>query len=207
MRCPTLTIKNFYLWDNGRWPFPLTSSQLFHFVVSENVILIVAFQVKLPACLVPRLTVCLTVWLSSVPTALRVNGPTNGLGVDGRPPLLSPSQVSLAAQSQGYRTAELIDSPGKRLWKLKKCCFFIHLIFLCHSGFFSGAYVLFSGSFTMTSGPPKKRHRSWHPNSLVPVPPTAVPVPAIRPIVCSPGQSLTYFLHNMSSCSSAGLCC
>lgn len=129
MRCPTLTIKNFYLWDNGRRPFPLTSSQLFHFVVSENVILIVAFQLKLPACLVPRLTVCLTVWLSSVPTALRVNGPTNGLGVDGRPPLLSPSQVSLGAQSQGYRTAELIDSPGKRLWKLKKCCFFIHLIF------------------------------------------------------------------------------
>lgn len=41
----------------------------------------------------------------------------------------------------------------------------------------------------MNSGPPKKRHRSWHPNSLVPVPPTAVPVPAIRPIVCSPGQS------------------
>uniref|UniRef100_H3CSS3 GREB1 like retinoic acid receptor coactivator n=1 Tax=Tetraodon nigroviridis TaxID=99883 RepID=H3CSS3_TETNG len=45
------------------------------------------------------------------------------------------------------------------------------------------------GSFTMTSGPPKKRHRSWHPSSLVPVPPTAVPVPAIRPIVCSPVSS------------------
>ncbi|XP_041805365.1 GREB1-like protein isoform X3 [Chelmon rostratus] len=43
----------------------------------------------------------------------------------------------------------------------------------------------------MNSGPPKKRHRSWHPNSLVPVPPpTAVPVPAIRPIVCSPGSAL-----------------
>lgn len=48
-----------------------------------------------------------------VPTALRVNGPTNGLGVDGRPPLLSPSQVSLVPQSQGYRTADLGDSPGK----------------------------------------------------------------------------------------------
>lgn len=41
----------------------------------------------------------------------------------------------------------------------------------------------------MNSGPPKKRHRSWHPSSVVPVPPTAVPVPAIRPIVCPPGQS------------------
>ncbi|XP_036941082.1 GREB1-like protein isoform X3 [Acanthopagrus latus] len=95
--------------------------------------------------------------LPIVPTALRVNGPTNGLGVDGRPPLLSPSQVSLGPQGQGYRTADLGDSPV---------------------------------SSAMNSGPPKKRHRSWHPNSLVPVPPTAVPVPAIRPIVCSPGSVL-----------------
>ncbi|XP_056912701.1 GREB1-like protein isoform X2 [Takifugu flavidus] len=95
--------------------------------------------------------------LPLVPTALRVNGPTNGLGVDGRPPLLSPSQVSLAVQSPAYRAAELGDSPV---------------------------------SFTMNSGPPKKRHRSWHPNSMVPVPPTAVPVPPIRPIVCSPGAVL-----------------
>ncbi|KAM3604656.1 uncharacterized protein V6R79_014421 [Siganus canaliculatus] len=93
--------------------------------------------------------------LPIVPTALRVNGPSNGLGVDGRPPLLSPSQISLGPQSQGYRTTDLGDSPV---------------------------------SSAMNSGPPKKRHRSWHPsNSLVPVPPTAVPVPAIRPIVCSPG--------------------
>uniref|UniRef100_A0A8C7TJ17 GREB1-like protein n=1 Tax=Oncorhynchus mykiss TaxID=8022 RepID=A0A8C7TJ17_ONCMY len=42
-------------------------------------------------------------------------------------------------------------------------------------------------SSAMISGPPKKRHRGWHPNPLVPVPPTAVPVSAIRPIVCSPG--------------------
>ncbi|XP_053185688.1 GREB1-like protein isoform X1 [Scomber japonicus] len=95
--------------------------------------------------------------LPIVPTALRVNGPTNGLGVDGRPPLLSPSQVSLGPQGQGYRAADLGDSPV---------------------------------SSAMNSGPPKKRHRSWHPNSLVPVPPTAVPVPAIRPIVCSPGSVL-----------------
>lgn len=54
-------------------------------------------------------------FVCSVPTALRVNGPTNGLGVDGRPPLLSPSQVSLGPQGQGYRTADLGDSPGKSL--------------------------------------------------------------------------------------------
>ncbi|XP_039875197.1 GREB1-like protein isoform X5 [Simochromis diagramma] len=95
--------------------------------------------------------------LPIVPTALRVNVPTNSLAVDGRPPLLSPSQMSLGPQGQGYRTADLGDSP-----------------------------VLSA----MNSGPPKKRHRSWHPSSLVPVPPTAVPVPAIRPIVCSPGPVL-----------------
>ncbi|XP_029380299.1 GREB1-like protein isoform X2 [Echeneis naucrates] len=95
--------------------------------------------------------------LPIVPTALRVSLPSNGLGVDGRPPLLSPSQVSLGPQGQGYRTADLGDSPV---------------------------------SSAMTSGPPKKRHRSWHPSSVVPVPPTAVPVPAIRPIICSPGSVL-----------------
>nr|XP_020447080.1 GREB1-like protein isoform X2 [Monopterus albus] len=95
--------------------------------------------------------------LPIVPTALRVNGPANGLGADGRPPLLSPSQVSLGPQGQGYRTADLGDSPI---------------------------------SSAIHSGPPKKRHRSWHPSALLPVPPTAVPVPAIRPIVCSPGSVL-----------------
>uniref|UniRef100_A0AAZ3RRZ4 GREB1-like protein n=1 Tax=Oncorhynchus tshawytscha TaxID=74940 RepID=A0AAZ3RRZ4_ONCTS len=83
---------------------------------------------------------------------LRVNGPTNGLGPDGQPPLLSPSPVSLGPQGQGYRTSDLGDNPV---------------------------------SSAMISGPPKKRHRGWHPNPLVPVPPTAVPVSAIRPIVCS----------------------
>uniref|UniRef100_A0A669FAY7 GREB1 like retinoic acid receptor coactivator n=1 Tax=Oreochromis niloticus TaxID=8128 RepID=A0A669FAY7_ORENI len=101
-----------------------------------------------------KLLMCVCV---SVPTALRVNVPTNSLAVDGRPPLLSPSQVSLGPQGQAYRTADLGDSPV---------------------------------SSAMNSGPPKKRHRSWHPSSLVPVPPTAVPVPAIRPIVCSPGPVL-----------------
>ncbi|KAM4728331.1 GREB1-like protein isoform 2-T3 [Anableps anableps] len=95
--------------------------------------------------------------LPIVPTALRVNGPTNGLGVDVHTSLLSPSQVSLVPQAQGYRTPDLGDSPV---------------------------------SSPMNSGPPKKRHRSWHPSALVPVPPTAVPVPAIRPIVNSPGSVL-----------------
>ncbi|CAB1317321.1 unnamed protein product, partial [Coregonus sp. 'balchen'] len=95
--------------------------------------------------------------LPIVPTALRVNGPPNGLGADSHPPLLSPSQVSLGPQGQGYRTSDLGDNPV---------------------------------SSAMISGPPKKRHRGWHPNPLVPVPPTAVPVPAIRPIVCSPGSVL-----------------
>uniref|UniRef100_A0A3P8Z7U5 GREB1 like retinoic acid receptor coactivator n=1 Tax=Esox lucius TaxID=8010 RepID=A0A3P8Z7U5_ESOLU len=51
--------------------------------------------------------------------------------------------------------------------------------------------VLKDFSSAMTSGPPKKRHRGWHPSSTVPVPPTAVPVPAIRPIVCPTGPVLT----------------
>ncbi|XP_029581156.1 GREB1-like protein [Salmo trutta] len=95
--------------------------------------------------------------LPIVPMALRVNGPTNGLGPDGHPPLLSPSQVSLGPQGQGYRASDLGGNPV---------------------------------SSAMISGPPKKRHRGWHPNPLVPVPPTAIPVPAIRPIVCSPGAVL-----------------
>ncbi|KAK7945463.1 hypothetical protein WMY93_001191 [Mugilogobius chulae] len=102
--------------------------------------------------------------LPIVPTALRVNPPTNGL-VDPHPPLLSPSPVSLRAQGQVYRTADLGDSPV---------------------------------SSAMNSGPPKKRHRSWHPShptTMVPIPPTAVPVPAIRPIVCSPGAVMTVSVH------------
>ncbi|CAL8345117.1 unnamed protein product [Merluccius merluccius] len=119
--------------------------------------------------------------LPIVPTALRVNGPTNGLGVDSRPPLLSPSHTSLVPPllspshtslvppllspshaslvppNQAFRSADLGDSPS---------------------------------SSTMNCGPPKKRHRSWHPGALVPIPPTAVPVPAIRPIVCPPGSVL-----------------
>uniref|UniRef100_A0A673ZK92 GREB1 like retinoic acid receptor coactivator n=1 Tax=Salmo trutta TaxID=8032 RepID=A0A673ZK92_SALTR len=58
-------------------------------------------------------------------------------------------------------------------------------LFIC-----SSCVVFCPVSSAMTSGPPKKRHRGWHPNPLVPVPPTAVPVPAIQPIVYSPGSVL-----------------
>uniref|UniRef100_A0A8D3B7Z1 GREB1-like protein n=1 Tax=Scophthalmus maximus TaxID=52904 RepID=A0A8D3B7Z1_SCOMX len=109
---------------------------------------------------------CVCMCVFPVPTALRVNGPTNGLGVDGRPPLLSPSQVSLGPQAQGYRPADLGDSPI---------------------------------SSAMNSGPPKKRHRSWHPNTLVPVPPTAVPVPAIRPIASATNPHAKLNLSNRSA--------
>uniref|UniRef100_A0A3P8W2V9 GREB1 like retinoic acid receptor coactivator n=1 Tax=Cynoglossus semilaevis TaxID=244447 RepID=A0A3P8W2V9_CYNSE len=115
---------------------------------------------KTSGSLIVKLHVC----LFAVPTALRVNGPTNGLGVDGRPPLLSPSQVSIGPQSRGYRSSDLGDS---------------------------------TLSSVMNSGPPKKRHRSWHPNSAIPVPPTAVPVPAIRPIVCTPGRLLNSLKHSV----------
>ncbi|XP_065124131.1 GREB1-like protein [Paramisgurnus dabryanus] len=96
--------------------------------------------------------------LPIVPTALRVNGLTNGLSLDGRSNLLSPPHTNpLGTPSHGYRTTEPGDSPA---------------------------------SSAMTSGPPKKRHRSWHPTTLVPVPATAVPVPAIRPLTCSSGSLL-----------------
>ncbi|KAL2097317.1 hypothetical protein ACEWY4_006524 [Coilia grayii] len=96
--------------------------------------------------------------LPIVPTALRVNGLTNGLGAEGRPVQLSPTQLTpLGMPPQAYRPVDTGDSPV---------------------------------SSAMTSGPPKKRHRSWHPSSVVPVPSTAVPVPAIRPITCGPGSLL-----------------
>ncbi|XP_062385890.1 GREB1-like protein isoform X1 [Sardina pilchardus] len=97
--------------------------------------------------------------LPIVPTALRVNGLTNGLSAEGRPVQLSPTQLTpLALPPHTYRPAEPGDSPV---------------------------------STAMSSGPPKKRHRSWHPSStVVPVPSTAMPVPAIRPLACTPGALL-----------------
>ncbi|XP_042559718.1 GREB1-like protein isoform X2 [Clupea harengus] len=96
--------------------------------------------------------------LPIVPTALRVNGLTNGLGVEARPVQLSPTHLPpLGIPPLTYRPVEPGDSPA---------------------------------SSAMSSGPPKKRHRSWHPASVVPVPSTAVPVPAIRPLACGPGSVL-----------------
>ncbi|XP_028831473.1 GREB1-like protein isoform X2 [Denticeps clupeoides] len=105
--------------------------------------------------------------LPIVPTALRVNGLTNAQGVEGRPALLSPTQVThLGTPTHNYRPTE-------------------------------------PASTAMSSGPPKKRHRSWHPTSLVPVPSTAVPVPAIRPLTCSSGPHLA--LSNPQPPSGSGV--
>ncbi|XP_055722234.1 GREB1-like protein [Salvelinus fontinalis] len=51
----------------------------------------------------------------TLPIVLRVNSPTSGLGAEGRPPLLSLSQVSLGTQGQGHRTSDPGDSPGSVL--------------------------------------------------------------------------------------------
>uniref|UniRef100_A0A8P4G1B8 GREB1 like retinoic acid receptor coactivator n=1 Tax=Dicentrarchus labrax TaxID=13489 RepID=A0A8P4G1B8_DICLA len=71
------------------------------------------------------------------------------------------------------------------------CSVMLFCYVLCSILYINILCVCFSCSVSsaMNSGPPKKRHRSWHPSALVPVPPTAVPVPAIRPIVCSPVSS------------------
>lgn len=61
----------------------------------------------------------------SVPTALRVSGPTNSLGVDVHPSLLSPSQVSIGPQGQGFRTTVSGDSPGRP--SILNCC--LHYLF------------------------------------------------------------------------------
>ncbi|MCI4376989.1 hypothetical protein PGIGA_G00198110 [Pangasianodon gigas] len=111
--------------------------------------------------------------LPIVPTALRVNGLTNGLSVESRPTLLSPSHTNpLATPTHGYRPIKQGDSPA---------------------------------SSAMASGPPKKRHRSWHPPPAMPVPATAVPVPAIRPLPCGtvPGSLLS--LTNQASLSASGV--
>ncbi|XP_066537902.1 GREB1-like protein [Hoplias malabaricus] len=51
--------------------------------------------------------------LPIVPTALRVNGLTNGLSIEGRPSLLSPSHTNpLATPTQSYQPIEQVDSPA-----------------------------------------------------------------------------------------------
>ncbi|XP_017327908.1 GREB1-like protein isoform X1 [Ictalurus punctatus] len=111
--------------------------------------------------------------LPIVPTALRVNGLTNGLSVESRPTLLSPSHTNpLATPTHGYRPIKQGDSPA---------------------------------SSAMASGPPKKRHRSWHPPPVMPIPATAVPVPAIRPLPGGtvPGPLLS--LTNQASLSASAV--
>ncbi|KAG7455322.1 hypothetical protein MATL_G00255260 [Megalops atlanticus] len=92
--------------------------------------------------------------LPIVPTAVRVNGLSNALTNGGRVGLASPS---LAPPTE---TQPPTQSPGYRT---------------------SDPGELNTASSTMSSGPPKKRHRSWHPGVPVPIPATAVPVPAVRP--------------------------
>ncbi|XP_062850620.1 GREB1-like protein isoform X2 [Trichomycterus rosablanca] len=109
--------------------------------------------------------------LPIVPTAVRVNGLANGLSIDGRPPVLSPTHLNpLATPTHGYRPVEPADSPA---------------------------------SSAMSSGPPKKRHRSWHPSSVMSVPATPVPVPAVRPLPCGSGPLLS--LANQASLSASGV--
>ncbi|XP_064202984.1 GREB1-like protein isoform X1 [Anguilla rostrata] len=91
--------------------------------------------------------------LPIVPTALRVNGLTSSLTNGGRVGMLSPS----IAPPTG--TQAISQSTGYRMPEPAQ-----------HN----------SASSAMNSGPPKKRHRSWHPGSPVPVP--AAPAPAVRPM-------------------------
>uniref|UniRef100_A0A8C7LFI0 GREB1 like retinoic acid receptor coactivator n=1 Tax=Oncorhynchus kisutch TaxID=8019 RepID=A0A8C7LFI0_ONCKI len=75
-----------------------------------------------------------------------------------------------------------------------------YLVKNCQDALCKGPLICWKGeicifSSAMTLGPPKKRHRGWHPKPLVPVPPTAVPVPTIQPIVYSPGLAQTGVLQ------------
>ncbi|TTB71000.1 GREB1-like protein [Bagarius yarrelli] len=104
---------------------------------------------------------------SHIPTALRVNGLTNGLGGESRPTLLSPNHTNpLTTPTQVYRPIKQGDSPA---------------------------------SSAMTSGPPKKRHRSWHPSPVMPVPSTAVPVPPIHTLTCGTVAGSLLSLTNQAS--------
>ncbi|KAK3545633.1 hypothetical protein QTP70_008545 [Hemibagrus guttatus] len=114
----------------------------------------------------PSTTTHTTKPLPIVPTALRVNGLSNGLSVESRPTLPSPSHTNpVATPAQGYRPIKQGDSPG----------------------------------------PPKKRHRSWHPPPVMPATASVVPIPAIRPLPCStvPGSLLS--LTNQASLSASGV--
>ncbi|XP_041102098.1 GREB1-like protein [Polyodon spathula] len=55
---------------------------------------------------------------------------------------------------------------------------------LAHSTSHSPGYSA-ADPVAMSAGPPKKRHRGWYPGSPVPIPATAIPVPAIHPVAQS----------------------
>ncbi|MBN3321258.1 GRB1L protein, partial [Atractosteus spatula] len=122
----------------------------------------------------------------TAPVALRAGGSANGTSNGGRPPP-SPSQPPASGAqplcpSLGHRAPDAALSSQPR----RQAC--------------SRAEALtppISSSASMSSGPPKKRHRSWYPGSPVPAPPTAVPVPAIRPTVHPSENNSCSFLYSM----------
>lgn len=115
-----------------------------------------------------------------------------------RPPSLAESLSGLVSRSKSGVSRRRIRRQSRWVEMLLYSVSFLHKWFFLMWLWQFGCFLI-SVSFTMNSGPPKKRHRSWHPNSLVPVPPTAVPVPPIRPIVCSPGQSTAFFSWHVSA--------
>ncbi|XP_048868209.1 GREB1-like protein [Brienomyrus brachyistius] len=87
----------------------------------------------------------------------------NGFATGGRAGPLGPSPtLPLAAQALAHGLGYQMCGPGH------------------HS----------SGLPAMTSGPPKKRHRGWYPSSPVPVPSSAVPMPAVCPTARPPDTLL-----------------
>ncbi|XP_029109413.1 GREB1-like protein isoform X2 [Scleropages formosus] len=101
--------------------------------------------------------------LPIVPTALRVHGFSSGLPPGIVPgPLGSSPALPLATVTFTQPLGYQTSSPGEHTTPLP-----------------------------MTSGPPKKRHRGWYSGSPVPVPPTAVHVPALRPATRPPDSLLS----------------
>uniref|UniRef100_A0A8C1JN23 GREB1-like protein n=1 Tax=Cyprinus carpio TaxID=7962 RepID=A0A8C1JN23_CYPCA len=117
---------------------------------------------------------------SSSSLSSKENGDTNGHSPSPFPLsgecMGGPSNIkSLVTQYSIFHHPELFSH-------VKACHFKPHNMF--HPALFLAA------SSAMSSGPPKKRHRGWHPTSLVPVPATAVPVPAIRPLTFTLSSTL-----------------
>ncbi|KAL4623357.1 GREB1-like protein [Arapaima gigas] len=101
--------------------------------------------------------------LPIVPTALRVHGFPSGLPSGVVPgPLGSPAALPLSTVAFTQPVGYQMSTPGDH-----------------------------TAPITMTSGPPKKRHRGWYSSSPVPAPPTAVHVSALRPAARPPDPLLT----------------